>query len=65
MGGGNNGTGTGGEDFTTSTVNLQQLKALQDKKVTKDGKAPRKRGPKPDTKPALTRRQELNRQAQR
>ncbi|KAI5278776.1 hypothetical protein KEM54_004448, partial [Ascosphaera aggregata] len=29
------------------------------------GQIPKKRGPKPDTKPALTRRQELNRQAQR
>jgi hypothetical protein len=30
-----------------------------------DGPQPKKRGPKPDQKPALTRRQELNRQAQR
>lgn len=30
-----------------------------------DGSQPKKRGPKPDSKPALTRRQELNRQAQR
>ena len=30
-----------------------------------DGQPPKKRGPKPDSKPALTRRQELNRQAQR
>ena len=30
-----------------------------------DGAAPKRRGPKPDSKPALTRRQELNRQAQR
>jgi hypothetical protein len=30
-----------------------------------DGQAPKRRGPKPDSKPALTRRQELNRQAQR
>jgi hypothetical protein len=36
-----------------------------DKKQTKDGAAPKRRGPKPDSKPALTRRQELNRQAQR
>ncbi|KAL1302528.1 hypothetical protein AAFC00_002914 [Neodothiora populina] len=34
-------------------------------KQTKDGQAPKRRGPKPDSKPALTRRQELNRQAQR
>ncbi|KAK6405812.1 hypothetical protein LTR95_018728, partial [Oleoguttula sp. CCFEE 5521] len=36
-----------------------------DKKQTKDGQPPKRRGPKPDSKPALTRRQELNRQAQR
>ena len=30
-----------------------------------DGNTPKRRGPKPDSKPALTRRQELNRQAQR
>lgn len=38
-----------------------------DKKQTKDsdGAPPKRRGPKPDSKPALTRRQELNRQAQR
>lgn len=30
-----------------------------------DGQPPKRRGPKPDAKPALTRRQELNRQAQR
>ncbi|KAK5117520.1 hypothetical protein LTR62_004942 [Meristemomyces frigidus] len=35
------------------------------KKQTKDGQTPKRRGPKPDSKPALTRRQELNRQAQR
>lgn len=33
--------------------------------VVQDGQAPKRRGPKPDSKPALTRRQELNRQAQR
>jgi len=38
---------------------------LDNKKQTKDGAAPKRRGPKPDSKPALTRRQELNRQAQR
>ncbi|CAI7594457.1 unnamed protein product [Penicillium manginii] len=35
------------------------------KKAPRDGQAPKRRGPKPDSKPALTRRQELNRQAQR
>ncbi|OJJ84588.1 protein flbB [Aspergillus glaucus CBS 516.65] len=39
--------------------------AAQAKKVTRDGQTPKRRGPKPDSKPALTRRQELNRQAQR
>ncbi|KAF2157608.1 hypothetical protein K461DRAFT_21427 [Myriangium duriaei CBS 260.36] len=34
-------------------------------KQTKDGQPQKRRGPKPDSKPALTRRQELNRQAQR
>lgn len=33
--------------------------------VISDGQPQKRRGPKPDTKPALTRRQELNRQAQR
>lgn len=41
------------------------LKNLTDKKATKDGQPAKRRGPKPDSKPALTRRQELNRQAQR
>ncbi|KAF9893368.1 hypothetical protein FE257_011800 [Aspergillus nanangensis] len=35
------------------------------KKVTREGQPAKRRGPKPDAKPALTRRQELNRQAQR
>ncbi|RMZ78554.1 hypothetical protein DV737_g3804, partial [Chaetothyriales sp. CBS 132003] len=35
------------------------------KKTTRDGQVPKRRGPKPDSKPAQTRRQELNRQAQR
>ncbi|KAL4786274.1 hypothetical protein BJX76DRAFT_130137 [Aspergillus varians] len=37
----------------------------QPKKTTRDGQPAKRRGPKPDSKPALTRRQELNRQAQR
>ncbi|KAH6638075.1 hypothetical protein C7974DRAFT_374673 [Boeremia exigua] len=41
------------------------LKNLSEKKTTRDGQPPKRRGPKPDSKPALTRRQELNRQAQR
>ncbi|KAL2375603.1 hypothetical protein RJ035_008381 [Blastomyces gilchristii] len=35
------------------------------KKTTREGQPPKRRGPKPDSKPAQTRRQELNRQAQR
>ncbi|OJJ46164.1 hypothetical protein ASPZODRAFT_133166 [Penicilliopsis zonata CBS 506.65] len=35
------------------------------KKTTRDGQPAKRRGPKPDMKPAMTRRQELNRQAQR
>lgn len=35
------------------------------KKTTRDGQPAKRRGPKPDAKPAMTRRQELNRQAQR
>ncbi|TLD28162.1 hypothetical protein PspLS_03981 [Pyricularia sp. CBS 133598] len=41
------------------------LKTLTDKRTKPDAPAPKRRGPKPDSKPALTRRQELNRQAQR
>ncbi|KAA6409888.1 MAG: hypothetical protein FRX48_06501 [Lasallia pustulata] len=46
-------------------MNLGFLKNLTEKKTTRDGQPPKRRGPKPDSKPALTRRQELNRQAQR
>ncbi|EHK40631.1 hypothetical protein TRIATDRAFT_301441 [Trichoderma atroviride IMI 206040] len=48
-----------------SSLNLNFFKNLSDKKVTRTGNPPKRRGPKPDSKPALTRRQELNRQAQR
>lgn len=49
-----------------SSLNLEFLKNITDKKsTTKAGQPPKRRGPKPDSKPALTRRQELNRQAQR
>ncbi|UPX11326.1 uncharacterized protein EKO05_0001934 [Ascochyta rabiei] len=41
------------------------FKNLTEKKTTRDGQTPKRRGPKPDSKPAMTRRQELNRQAQR
>ncbi|RKF62723.1 putative bzip-type transcription factor [Erysiphe neolycopersici] len=48
------------------SLNLGFLKNLKEKTSAKvDGQPPKKRGPKPDSKPALTRRQELNRQAQR
>ncbi|KAI0390960.1 hypothetical protein F5Y17DRAFT_34284 [Xylariaceae sp. FL0594] len=48
-----------------SSLNLNFLKTLSEKRTTRDGNPPKRRGPKPDSKPALTRRQELNRQAQR
>ncbi|KAK4117157.1 BZIP-type transcription factor [Canariomyces notabilis] len=48
-----------------SSLNLNFLKTLTEKRTTKDGQPQKRRGPKPDSKPALTRRQELNRQAQR
>ncbi|KAI8954335.1 hypothetical protein F4801DRAFT_23061 [Xylaria longipes] len=47
-----------------SSLNLNFLKTLSEKR-TRDGNPHKRRGPKPDSKPALTRRQELNRQAQR
>ncbi|KAM5434838.1 hypothetical protein McanMca71_007639 [Microsporum canis] len=51
-----------------SLVNMSFLKNFNDplKKVTDEQRQqPKRRGPKPDSKPAQTRRQELNRQAQR
>ncbi|KAF4980955.1 hypothetical protein FZEAL_3150 [Fusarium zealandicum] len=48
-----------------SSIDPEFYKSLNDNKTTRDGNAPKKRGPKPNSKPALTRRQELNRQAQR
>ncbi|KAI1504456.1 hypothetical protein F5X99DRAFT_372481 [Biscogniauxia marginata] len=53
------------EKSPLSSLNLNFLKSLNDKRTTRDGNPPKRRGPKPDSKPALTRRQELNRQAQR
>jgi hypothetical protein len=58
-------------DYTASSdkgglsgLNLSFIKSLTEKK--KEGSASKKRpGPKPDSKPARSRRQELNRQAQR
>lgn len=46
-------------DFSIHTRALLQVSSAL------DGQPPKRRGPKPDSKPALTRRQELNRQAQR
>ncbi|TKA24810.1 hypothetical protein B0A54_17373, partial [Friedmanniomyces endolithicus] len=43
---------------------LGQLDFLKGLNKKADGPTPKRRGPKPDSKPALTRRQELNRQAQ-
>ncbi|KAH7326689.1 hypothetical protein B0I35DRAFT_475310 [Stachybotrys elegans] len=48
-----------------SALSASILKSVAEKKTTRDGNPPKRRGPKPDSKPALTRRQELNRQAQR
>ncbi|KAH8675664.1 hypothetical protein BX600DRAFT_453236 [Xylariales sp. PMI_506] len=59
------GSAASGDAQDQGRLNLNFFKSLTDKKATKDGQPPKKRGPKPDTKPALTRRQELNRQAQR
>ncbi|KAL8947896.1 MAG: hypothetical protein Q9222_005871 [Ikaeria aurantiellina] len=41
------------------------LRGFEASKKTKDGEAPKRRGPKPDSKPAATKRQEMNRLAQR
>ncbi|KAK4103037.1 hypothetical protein N658DRAFT_522442 [Parathielavia hyrcaniae] len=56
---------TGQDNAPLSTLNLDYLKNINEKKTTRDGQPQKRRGPKPDSKPALTRRQELNRQAQR
>lgn len=56
----------GADKGVLGSLNLNFFKNLSsDKKVTRTGNPPKRRGPKPDSKPALTRRQELNRQAQR
>lgn len=41
------------------------LRGFAPSKTTRDGEAPKRRGPKPDSKPAATKRQEMNRLAQR
>ncbi|TLS24672.1 hypothetical protein PpBr36_08807, partial [Pyricularia pennisetigena] len=56
----------GGQDKSPlSSMPSSFLKTLTEKRTKSDAPAPKRRGPKPDSKPALTRRQELNRQAQR
>jgi hypothetical protein len=65
---GGSGYGSGQSDTAKSplSMSLGFLKNLTEKKSTRvDGQPLKRRGPKPDSKPALTRRQELNRQAQR
>ncbi|KAI9798846.1 MAG: hypothetical protein M1825_004969 [Sarcosagium campestre] len=59
--------GSGESTSSRSPLNLGMgfLKGLTEKKSSREGQPPKRRGPKPDSKPALTRRQELNRQAQR
>ncbi|KAI1341485.1 hypothetical protein F5Y15DRAFT_357721 [Xylariaceae sp. FL0016] len=57
--------GSAAEKSPLSSLNLNFLKSLNEKRTTREGNPPKRRGPKPDSKPALTRRQELNRQAQR
>ncbi|MCJ1463912.1 hypothetical protein MMC07_002521 [Pseudocyphellaria aurata] len=49
----------------SSGLHFGSLKNFVEKKMTRDGQPQKKRGPKPDAKPAATRRQQLNRQAQR
>ncbi|KAL2261946.1 hypothetical protein VTK26DRAFT_2928 [Humicola hyalothermophila] len=56
---------SGQDNSPLSALNLGILKTLTEKRTTRDGQPQKRRGPKPDSKPALTRRQELNRQAQR
>ncbi|KYK55974.1 bZIP-type transcription factor [Drechmeria coniospora] len=48
-----------------SSLNVGFFKSLADRRANRDGMTPKRRGPKPDSRPALTRKQELNRQAQR
>lgn len=65
----------GGPPSSTTTAALNEktgllsglgfTKSSAEKKLTRDGQPAKRRGPKPDSKPAMTRRQELNRQAQR
>lgn len=52
-------------DQHNNPLGLDIVSNLAEKRFTRDGQPTKRRGPKPDSKPALTRRQELNRQAQR
>jgi len=49
----------------TTRGQSSRCQLLYDTHASTDGQPAKRRGPKPDSKPALTRRQELNRQAQR
>lgn len=53
--------------FGAGSYNNQQQQPPPDdpNRITRDGNPAKRRGPKPNSKPAMTRRQELNRQAQR
>jgi hypothetical protein len=62
---GGHASGSGQDKGGVNSLNLGFLKTLTEKRTTRDGQPAKRRGPKPDSKPALTRRQELNRQAQR
>ncbi|KAI9709260.1 MAG: hypothetical protein M1820_003380 [Bogoriella megaspora] len=63
---GSAGYGSGESNSSRSPLGLGFLKSFTNtQKTTRDGQPAKRRGPKPDSKPALTRRQELNRQAQR
>ncbi|KAL8824115.1 MAG: hypothetical protein Q9170_008249 [Blastenia crenularia] len=63
------GYGSPASPYPQSSVGQQQpswLRNFVPSKTTKaDGEAPKRRGPKPDSKPAATKRQEMNRLAQR
>ncbi|MCJ1311347.1 hypothetical protein MMC25_005018 [Agyrium rufum] len=62
----NYGSGDSSGARSPLAMNIGFIKSIAEKKQqTRDGQPPKRRGPKPDSKPALTRRQELNRQAQR
>lgn len=58
-------TSEGDDKTSPSSLDPNILQTLAEKRTTRDGNPPKKRGPKPNSKPAVSRRQELNRQAQR